>query len=150
MFVSQECHYALRAVLELASRYRGGSAKNSEIAEVQAIPPRFLEVILSELKRGGFVSSRRGSSGGYVLLHDPAKLKVGSVIRFIQGPVEPAESVSADSGEKYSFGEPSALARMWERVRKAVTDIYDTTTFQDLLDEEMRLRRRQFVPSYAI
>jgi len=150
MFISQECHYALRAVLELARRYHRGSAKNSEIAEVQAIPPRFLEVILSELKRGGFVGSRRGSSGGYVLLDDPAKLTVGSIIGFIQGPVEPVECVSAESHMECSLRESCALTRMWQRVKKAVTDIYDTTTFQDLLDEEMRLRRRQFVPSYAI
>jgi len=146
MFVSQECQYALRAVLELARRYRRGSAKNSEIAEVQAIPPRFLEVILSQLRRGGFVGSRRGSSGGYVLLEDPARLTVGSIIRFIEGPVQPAGKPGAEPAE----GRSLSLVRMWERVGKAVKDLYDTTTFQDLLDEEARLGARQFVPSYAI
>ena len=64
MFVSQKCQYALRAVFELAKQYGKGPTKILHIAELQAIPVRFLEVILVQLKRGGFVDSQRGKEGG--------------------------------------------------------------------------------------
>ena len=150
MLVSQKCRYALRAIFELARRRGMGAAKNSEIAQAQGIPPRFLEIILGQLKRGGYVASKRGSSGGYVLLHDPAELAVGSVIRFVQGPIDPAEDLAPGSAGPGAWNGPSALAGMWQRVRKSISDVYDTTTFQDLLDEEARLCEEGFVPSYAI
>ena len=63
MLVSQKCQYALRALFELAKRNGEGPVKIAAIAKAQAIPPRFLEVILSQLKQGSFVESQRGSEG---------------------------------------------------------------------------------------
>ena len=67
MLVSQKSQYALRAIFELAKEY-GKGPKIAHIAEAQAIPVRFLEVILVHLKRGGFVDSQRGKEGGYFLI----------------------------------------------------------------------------------
>ncbi len=67
MLVSQKSQYALRAVFELARRNGGLPVKIADIAEAQAIPQRFLEVIMNQLKQGGFVESRRGKRGGYLL-----------------------------------------------------------------------------------
>ncbi len=63
MHISQKCQYALRAIFELAKRKGQGPVKIAETAEAQAIPLRFLEVILSQLKQGEFVSSQRGNKG---------------------------------------------------------------------------------------
>jgi hypothetical protein len=60
MWISQKCEYAVRAVFELAKRVGRGPVRIADIAEAQAIPVRFLEVILSQLKQGGFVDSQRG------------------------------------------------------------------------------------------
>ena len=67
MSVSLKCQYGLRALFELARRAGNGPTRIQEIAEAQAIPPRFLENILNQLRRGGFVESRRGKAGGFVL-----------------------------------------------------------------------------------
>lgn len=83
MLISHRCQYALRAIFELAKRSNQGPVKIAQIAEVQAIPVRFLEVILSQLKQGRFVASRRGNRGGYILAYSPAELTVGAVIRFM-------------------------------------------------------------------
>jgi Rrf2 family cysteine metabolism transcriptional repressor len=83
MQISQKCQYALRAVFELAVRTKEGPIKVGVIAEAQAIPTRFLEVILNQLKRGGFVESRRGNAGGYALAKSPAELTMGDIIRFV-------------------------------------------------------------------
>lgn len=149
MLVSQKCRYALRAIFELARRKGQGAVKISEIAEVQAIPPRFLEVILSELKRGGFVESRRGSEGGYLLVASARQLTVGEVMRFMQGPVAPVGCVTGSSKEKCRLYGDCVFLPMWQEVGKAMSDVYDNTTFQDLLDEEKR-KSGKYVARYTI
>ncbi len=89
MSVSQKCQYALRAVFELASRHGDAPTSIREIAQAQAIPPKFLELILVQLRKAGFVESRRGAHGGYFLAVGPAALTVGEIIRFIDGPIAP-------------------------------------------------------------
>ncbi len=150
MLISQKCQYALRAVFELAKREGRGPVKIAEIAKLQAIPVRFLEVILSQLKQGGFVASQRGSEGGYYLLRDRRELTVGEVIRFVQGPVGPVGCVSETAtGNSCPLYGDCAFIHMWERVNKAVSHVYDNTTFQDLIDEEQR-KAKGYVPSYTI
>ncbi len=149
MSVSQKCQYALRAVFELAKRYEQGPAKISEIAAVQAIPIRFLEVILNQLKQGGFTDSRRGKEGGYFLIRHPQELTVGEVIRFVEGPLGPVECVNASPLEKCPLRGECVFYPMWDRVKIAVTEIYDSTTFQDLVEEERR-KTETYVPQYSI
>ncbi|MHC4807793.1 MAG: RrF2 family transcriptional regulator, partial [Planctomycetota bacterium] len=90
MRISKKCRYALRAIFELALRDSGQPVKIHEIAGAQNVPPRFLEVILNELRHAGFVDSRRGNGGGYMLARDAKDLTVGEVIEYIQGPISVA------------------------------------------------------------
>ena len=76
MRISKKCQYALRAVFELASRNNNEPVKTHDIARSQRISPRFTEVILNELKHGGFVESKRGNVGGYLLARSPDDLTV--------------------------------------------------------------------------
>jgi len=149
MHISQKCQYALRAIFELAKRSGQGWVKIAEIAEAQAIPSRFLEVILSQLKQAGFVSSQRGKHGGYILLCPPGKLTVGEVMRFIQGPMEPVHCVTDSSRDKCPLYGECAFLPMWKKVRDAMSEVYDNTTFQDLVDQEEQ-KTRKHVPSYTI
>jgi Rrf2 family cysteine metabolism transcriptional repressor len=146
--VSQKCQYALRAVFELSKHYGKGPLKIADIAEEQAIPVRFLEVILSQLKQGGFVESRRGREGGYLLSRAPGRLAVGDLIRFVEGPIGPVSCVAGSPTDKCPLHGGCVFLSMWERARRAVADVYDSTTFKDLIDEEKRAGR--YVPSYAI
>lgn len=134
MKVSQKCQYALRAVFELARNYGMGPMKVSDIAEAQAIPPRFLEVILNQLKKGGFVDSRRGAEGGFLLVRYPSNMKVGEIIYFIEGPVDPVDCAAANNGKTCELFGGCSFTEMWNRVGRAVSEIYDSTTFQDLID----------------
>lgn len=149
MSVSQKCQYALRAVLELAGRYGNGPTSIRCIAEVQAIPQKFLELILAELRRGGFVSSRRGVHGGYSLSIAPRSLAVGEIIRFIDGPIGPISRMADDAGRNRPRAEDGAMIDMWVRARDAVTEVYDSTTFRNLLDAR-QAASDQYVPGYCI
>jgi len=137
MQVSQKALYALRAVFELAKRYDQGPVKISDIAETQAIPQRFLEVILSQLKQAGFLESRRGSDGGYVLSRSPEELTVADVVGFIQGPVGPTAClIEKSSINKCSLYDTCIFKSMWEKIRDAISEVYDNTTFSDLVKQE--------------
>ncbi|MFC1675511.1 RrF2 family transcriptional regulator [Planctomycetota bacterium] len=137
MQVSQKALYALRAVFELAKRYDQGPVKISDIAEAQAIPQRFLEVILSQLKQAGFLESRRGSDGGYVLSRSPEELTVADVVGFIQGPVGPTAClIEKSSINKCSLYDTCIFKKMWGKIRDAISKVYDNTTFSDLVKEE--------------
>ena len=151
MFVSQKCQYALRAVFELAKQYGKGPTKILHIAELQAIPVRFLEVILVQLKRGGFVDSQRGKEGGYSLIRSPEGLTVGEILRFIEGPIDPVDCMLPGKKAKAmcSLRGECVFVSLWESVRDAVSSVYDNTTFRDLVDQEER-KAKHHVPSYTI
>src|SRR5690606_31475351 len=84
--ISQKAKHALRALVSLARAGRGESRMIGEISRDQAIPKKFLEQILLELKRAGIVNSRRGRMGGYELLKAPEEITYGEVLRLIDGP----------------------------------------------------------------
>ena len=147
MQVSQKCQYALRAIFELARRNGRGPITIAHIAESQAIPARFLEQILSQLRQGGFVESRRGTSGGYLLSRVPADLSVGEVIRFIEGPLGPVQCTSGQTECPLNGG--CVFLAMWEKAQEAVANVYDSTAFQDLVDQDMQMRGNEPL-NYAI
>ena len=93
MSVSSKCYYALRAVYALADHAGPDPLKTADIAEREQIPIRFLEVILNQLKGGGFVQSRRGAEGGYRLARSAEHLTVGEIMRYIDG-LPPADIAS--------------------------------------------------------
>ena len=149
MTVSQKCQYALRALFELSKRPGPAPTKVSEIAAAQAIPARFLEAILGELRRGSFVESRRGVNGGYFLAVEPDALTVGEIIRFIDGPLTPVRCLGDDKGESCALKGNCAFIGMWNRARDAVAEVYDETTFRNLLEEEQATIGR-YVARYCI
>ena len=133
--ISQKCQYALRALFELAKRYGQGYISVPRIAEAQAIPAKFLEAILGQLRQAELVVSRRGVEGGYMLARRPEALAVGEVIRLIEGPIRPVGCV-AGGGADCPFRGRCAFMDMWRRAQKAVSEVYDSTTFHDLLQVE--------------
>jgi Rrf2 family protein len=147
MGLSQKCQYALRALFELAKRHGQGSARVADIAEAQAIPPRFLELILGELKRPGWVESRRWATGGYVLSAEPEGISVGEIIRFIEGPLNPVTCLGGDGEQNCPLQGQCAFMDLWARAQAAVTDVYDSTTLADLITQE---RSAKYALSYCI
>ncbi len=126
--------YAIRAMLELARHQGKGPIKISDIAEAQAIPRRFLEVILNQLKGSGFIGSKRGYSGGYQLVISASDIRVGDIIRHIQGDKDLIECIACVAQEECPFEGRCSLFQMWNKVRDAIFSVYDATTLQDLLE----------------
>ena len=149
MSLSQKCQYSLRAVFELAKLYGEGPVKIAEIAKKQAIPTRFLEVILNQLKQAGFVESRRGSAGGYILARSPAALTVGEIIRYMEGPLSPVQCMTDAADEQCPLQDDCAFLPMWEKAQEALSEVYDATSFADLVEQYVR-KHKNYVPDYSI
>lgn len=141
MNVSVKGEYALQAIFDLASRPAREPVKIAEIARRQQIPQKFLELILASLKQGGFVESRRGAEGGYLLARRPDAISVGEVLRFVEGRQDERSRQRRESG--------SPLSDLWERVDRATDDILESATFSQLV-RDWTEKHTAFVPNWEI
>jgi Rrf2 family protein len=139
--------YALRAVFELAKHRGKGPTKISDIADAQSIPVRFLEVILNKLKGSGLIDAKRGFYGGYYLTRSPEQITVADIMSFMYGPVKPALCAACVAKVKCPFGHRCAFSAMWNRVNRAILQVYNETTIQDLLDNDRQLQGKKRSPS---
>ena len=141
MNISVKGEYALQAIFDLASNPAKEPVKIAEIARRQKIPQKFLELILASLKQGGFVESRRGAEGGYLLSKRPEAITIGEVLRFVEGRQEERSRLRRQSD--------SAFAELWDRVDQAVDSVLDTTSFAQLA-REWKEKHSRFVPNWEI
>ena len=146
MNISVKGEYALQAIFDLASTARAETqpiipVKIADIARRQGISQKFLELILASLKQGGFVESRRGAEGGYLLARRADQLSVGEVLRFIEGRQEEKSRRRRQS--------TSPFADVWERADRAIDDVLDSTTFAQLV-REWADKQTHFVPNWEI
>ena len=130
MRVSAKVDYALRAMTELAAS-PPGPVKGERIATAQAIPPKFLENILIDLRHAGLVASQRGAEGGYRLARAPDEITIADVIRAVEGPIA---SVRGARPEEVSYiGTATALRDVWIELRTAMRGVLERTTIADLV-----------------
>lgn len=148
MRVSAKGEYAIKALLDLALHEGEGLRPIQEIAEHQGIPQRYLEQVLLQLKRAGFLQSRRGSTGGYRLSRPADQVTVGAVLRAIEGAPAPGEAGRRGSGRGHA-DHAGDLAQLWREVDEAVASVVDRVTLEALRRraEERRSRAR---PMYHI
>jgi Rrf2 family protein len=125
MNISVKGEYALQAILDLASQRPGEPVRIADIARRQKIPQKFLELILAGLKQAGFVESRRGAEGGYLLARPAESLTVGEVLRSIEG--------TGQGRSRPRRRTETPFTDMWRQVDCAVSEIIDKTTFAGLL-----------------
>lgn len=139
--ISVKGEYALHAVLDLAQRDSSSPIKIATIARRQKIPQKFLELILATLKQGGFVESRRGAEGGYMLARSADQITVGQVLRFVEG--------SRTAKGVVRRKEENPFSDMWKKIDDAVSGVLDNTTFAQVA-REWRERQTAYVPNWEI
>jgi Rrf2 family transcriptional regulator, cysteine metabolism repressor len=140
MHFSVKGEYALKAIFDLTAQGSKEPVKIADIARRQDIPQKFLELILASLKQGGFVASRRGAEGGYLLAKPPETITMGAVLRYVEG--------SRDKSRTIEYA-GSPFGDVWERVEKAISAELDNTNFAGLC-REWAEKQSQFVPNWEI
>lgn len=141
MKISVKGEYALLALFDLATRESKTPVKIAQIAKRQKIPQKFLELILGSLKQGGFVESRRGAEGGYLLARQPDAITVGEVLRFVEGTRS-----GRQRGKRKAEG---PFSEMWRNVDEAVSSIVDRTSFAELA-RAWADKQNEYVPNWEI
>jgi Rrf2 family cysteine metabolism transcriptional repressor len=147
--LSQKSQYAVRAVFELAKRHGSAPVKAAQVAEAQYVPVRFLENILNQLRQAGIIESVRGKEGGYRLSRAPQDISVGEVVRLVQGAVSEIECAGAAGEAACALQAGCVLLPMWQKAHQAMMDVFDGTSFQDLVNQEIESYECEAI-NYAI
>ena len=134
MIVTQKNQYAIRAIYELACHKGDDPLKIADIAKAQAIPMRFLEVILAKMKRSGMVTSKRGYAGGYTLVRPPDQIKVVEVLQHMQDNSRPVRCTACEIKGNCPFDQNCVFLPMWQAVENAIAGVLSNTTIADLMD----------------
>ncbi|MBX6750033.1 MAG: Rrf2 family transcriptional regulator [Micromonosporaceae bacterium] len=142
MRLNARVDYGLRAVVEMAAV--GASAANpvtaERIASAQDIPPKFLESILLQLRRGGIVNSQRGPEGGYWLARPAEEISLAEVIRVIDGPLA---NIRGQRPEDLGYpGAAAALQEVWIALRASERHILEQVTVANVAQNRLPKRVR--------
>ena len=130
--------YGLKALVHLAHYPVGQLALVTDIANANNIPKKFLDAILSDLRNAGFVQSRKGKGGGYRLARPPEEIKIGSVVRVLDGPLAPIPCASHTRYEPCDDCDVATcqVRHMMLNVRNAIAEVLDSTTLAQMRDAD--------------
>jgi Rrf2 family protein len=128
--------YSLKALAHLATLKPGDVISGVEIAEANNIPKRFLGAILGELRAAGLIATRKGPGGGYKLARGPNEIRLGHIIRTIDGPLAPlpcASRTAYQPCQDCKSVKRCTVRLMMRRVRDAMSEILDRVTIADMV-----------------
>ena len=126
--------YGVRLMMELARHYGAGPVSLTEMADHESLPRPYLEQLVISLREAGLVNSTRGAHGGYTLSAPPSEIRMGAVIRALEGPIVPMICASEDPAHAGICGRTGFcnVNMLWVKVRNAITDALDSVTLADL------------------
>src|SRR5215470_18940883 len=133
--LSMKAKYGLRAMASLARQYGNGPLLIAEIAEKERIPRKFLELILLDLKKKGFVASKKGKGGGYYLNRLPETISVGQLIRALDGPLALLPCVSVMAYERCAEcpdEETCGIRMIFKEVRDSTAAILENKSLAEM------------------
>ena len=133
--LSQRARYAIKALIALA-KHPGGMTQVRTLADEANIPRRFLEVIMSDLRREGLIESVRGKAGGYRFGRPPSLISFADIIRVTDGPLALIPCVSRNfysRCEDCKDEHTCELRRIMAVVRNRVSDVLDRTTLAEMV-----------------
>lgn len=131
MKISTKGRYALRLMLDLAVNNTGGYIPIKRIAERQGISEKYLEQIITQISRAGFVRSVRGSQGGYQLAKPPEEYTVGMILRLMEGELSPVACLDDSSG--CDRPDRCVTIEVWQEIKEAIENVVDNVTLADLV-----------------
>jgi Rrf2 family protein len=146
MKLSKRSHYALRALVDLGIAQALGHplVRIGDLAEKENLPLKFLEQIFLQLKQAGYLDSKRGSLGGYFLALPAEEIRMGDVLRLLDGPLAPIPCVSRTAYAPCSCPDEASCGvhALMTEVFRAVTGVLDRVTLADTVKKSIRKIRR--------
>ena len=136
MKLSTRALYGIRALLDLALNEVNGPVPLKDIALRQDISLHYLEHLITPLVRSGIIRSTRGARGGVQLIKDPRETKLSEVIQLLEGSISPVECIQ--NPESCPRSDLCATRDLWNDIKKAMDEILDSTTLQDLVERQKK------------
>ena len=143
MKLSTKGRYGLRALIDIAGHSRVGPVSIGNIAKRQNLSERYLEQLVSLLKKAGLIKSVRGAGGGYILTRDAREISVGQVLRALEGNLEMVECSAFSENPVCGTADQCVTKYVWQRVNEAINQTVDHITIQELVEVSLKLDRTQ-------
>ena len=135
MHITAKADYAVRTLVELAAVGGRAPVKAEVLAVAQGIPHKFLESVLSDLRRAELVRSRRGPDGGYWLAREASNISVADVMRAVEGPLASVRGQRPEDAQYAGPAEP--LTRVWLAVRVNLRAVLESVSLADIVDDDL-------------
>ena len=146
MRLSNKGRYGVCAIFDIAFHNDGRATQIKEIAERQGIPARFLEQIFQDLKRAGLVASRRGPRGGYQLARPATDIRLGDIVRALEGPIElaPKGEAGTDEASEGDATSRTVAEEAFATISRRIEACFDDVTIESLCErgEALGFRRK--------
>jgi Rrf2 family cysteine metabolism transcriptional repressor len=139
MRLSTRGRYALRAMIDLALHADEEPVPRSDIAERQEVSAHYIEQLFVKLRRAGFIESVRGPGGGYILAQGADQIKVGDIIRTVEGPIALVHCVAPQKEDTCHRADSCVTHLLWRRLSSKVAEVLDSVTLEDLCNQAREL-----------
>lgn len=133
MKISTKGRYALRLMLDLAINHTGSYIPLKAVAQRQEISDKYLEQIIHQLSRAGYVQSARGAQGGYRLARLPSQYTVGEILRTVEGSLAPVSCL--DCSTPCEKVDTCLTIGLYKKIQDAIDGVVDNTTLEDMIDD---------------
>ena len=138
MKLSTKGRYGLRALIDLAQYSAEAPVSITSISARQDLSERYLEQLMSMLKKAGLVRSVRGAGGGYVLAKDMAEISVGDILRVLEGSLEAAQCPGTEGDHNCETQDICVAKYVWKRINDSITQAVDTMMLSQLIEESRK------------
>lgn len=139
MKLSTKGRYGLRAMIDLAVNSNGEHVSLYSIAERQHISENYLEQVFATIRKAGLVKSIKGAQGGYVLADSPANIKIGTILRALEGNLSVVdEDVETAAGNKNAI-QQCIKTNVWDKMNERINELVDSITLEDMVNDYKKI-----------
>lgn len=135
MKFSTKGRYGLRAMVDLAVHSKGEHVALYSIAERQGISTNYLEQVFSLLRKSGLVKSVKGAQGGYILAEAPTDIKVGRILRALEGSLSVIDQSAENTDGNETSIQHCIRISVWDKMNESLNELVDSLTLEDLADK---------------
>lgn len=140
MKISTKGRYGLRALIDLAQYSEIEPVSINSIATRQTISERYLEQLMTLMKKAGLIKSIRGSGGGYVLAKDMGEISVGDVLRALEGNLQPVECAAFSQEDSCEASGGCVTKYVWQRINESINKTVDEISLKQLVEESKNVK----------
>lgn len=147
MKISTKGRYGLRAMVDLAINAQNEHVALSAVAERQNISTNYLEQVFSGLRKAGLVKSVKGAQGGYTLTENPENIKVGTILRVLEGSLSVIDGLDIENIDSKSI-QYCLKQSVWDKIDESISNVVDSITLEDLVNDYKRLNSSDAIMYY--